>query len=162
MSHASYSYLDPSTLELALDLARRLSEASTTVADLTGGASGRMADKAIAVREWVGPHRDTFELLFENEMSSAGLAESRLEDEADDWARFWAMAMNARNDRLYDEATNAYNIGMSAYRDRLQSYHDAIEEQPDLITMLSAPSPPVAPTRAPLVVAPTAATGYRP
>ena len=97
---------------MALDLARELHRASGDVGTLAhGGAAaaylfggGRSADRQVAVQEWIGPHRDTFDLLFANEMDSARTTETRLVDEAEAWAAFWALAVNARNQRLHDEA----------------------------------------------------------
>lgn len=163
MPHPAYSYLSPTVLEMALQLARELRRAAGDVATLfNGGSGGRVADKAIAVEDWVGPHHDTFVRLFDNESASARTTELRLRHEADDWARFWATATNARNDRLYDEAMDRYDVAMGAYRDALADYREAIEEEPGSVTVLSAPRPPTAPVPPPFVPTPTAADDYSP
>jgi hypothetical protein len=171
MTHPAYSYLTPDMLELALDMARRLHGASMDVSMLANGGygsggsfsgGGRLTDRSVAVREWVGPHRDTFDLLFDNEMASADTTWQRLADEADEWARFWAMATNARNQRLYDEAMQAFNTRMDAYQDLVQERQDALDEDPDA-EVGTLPSPPIAPGRPAMVSVPVrptyAATG---
>ncbi len=119
MTHPSYSHLPPSTIELALQLARELDHAAEAVGRLATGGSGgppgrygggaagggcRAAAKAIAVQHWAGPHRDAFELLFVEEMTAMRSTEERLRNEAEGWAGFWAAATSARNDRLHEEA----------------------------------------------------------
>lgn len=172
MTYPSYSYLTPATLEMALRLARELRRASGEIGRLANGGAaiaynylgtgGRTGDKATAVKDWIGPHHDTFELLFDNEMSSAGTTEDRLAEEADAWAAFWATAINARNARLHDEAVGRYSSAMSAYQTQAQSYSDAVAEDPELANVMYMPSPPMAPTRPPLVTTPTAAGDYQP
>ncbi len=171
MTYPSYSYLTPATIGMALQLARELRQAAADLGRLTSGAAvaynysgggGRVADKAVAVQDWIGPHRDTFESLFDNEMDSARTTGIRLGEEADAWARFWATAINARNDRLHDEALDRYRDNMGTYQSLVQDYHDAVDEDPQMQELLSLPSPPSAPSRPSPVTVPTAASGYQP
>lgn len=169
MSYPSYSYLAPSTLNMALELARVLLAASEDVSTLGFGeasamsmSTGRSGDRLMATREWVGPHRDTFDQLMENELDSARTTRLRLASEADAWSQFWARATNARNNRLHDEAMATFNAGMDRYTEAATAYGEAIETDPEAAIYLSAPSPPVSPTRPPYVTAPTAANNFWP
>ncbi|MEM7324753.1 MAG: hypothetical protein AAF531_16820 [Actinomycetota bacterium] len=169
MSYPAYSYLTPSTLNMALELARVLLAASEDVSTLGFGeanamslGTGRAGDRLVATREWIGPHRDTFEQLMENELDSARTTKLRLATEADAWSRFWARATNARNDRLHDEAMTVFGQSMDTYQERATAYGDKIEQDPEAAIFLTAPSPPTAPTRPPYVAAPTAASNYWP
>lgn len=162
MTYPSYAYLTPDTLEMALDMARRLHAASMDVSQLAKGGygsgysfqgGGRVSDHSTAVRQWVGPHRDTFDLMFTNEMDSADTTWQRLAEEADEWARFWATATNARNERLHDEAMAAYHTRMDAYQDLVEERQAQIEEDPD-VYLGSLPSPPTAPGRPAMVAVP--------
>ncbi|MGH1492746.1 MAG: hypothetical protein ACRBK7_25690 [Acidimicrobiales bacterium] len=170
MTYPSYSYLPETTLAQALHLARELHGASSDISRLAHGASGyglygsagRSGDKSVATANWIGPHRETFESLFENEMQSVRATERALEIEADAWARFWARAINARNDRLYDQAMLSYHDAMMVYRHQSEAYHEASDGDPADQRYLSPPSLPSAPSRRPFVVAPTAASGYQP
>ncbi len=125
MTHPSSSYLPPSTVDLALDLARRLHRAADAIGRLADGGAGgppglygggapgsggRIAARAIAVEHWVGPHRNAFEPMFAEEMASVRTAEQRLRSEAEAWAAFWAAAGNARQDRLHDEAMARHRL----------------------------------------------------
>jgi len=175
MTYPSYSYLPETTLDQALHLARELHGASSNVSRLAHGASGyglygsagRAGDKSVATASWVGPHRETFESLFENEMQSVRATERALENEADAWARFWARAINARNDRLYDQAMISYHDAMMVYRYQSEAYSEASDteasdgDQTDQ-HYLVPPTLPSAPNRRPTVAAPTAASGYQP
>jgi hypothetical protein len=170
MSYPSYSYLTPGVLEMALDLARHLRQAAEDISNLTDGGSvaysyavgGRSGDKAVAVKDWVGPHHDTFEQLFDNELGSAGETRTKLGEEADAWAQFWATATNARNARLYDAALDTYNVRMTAYNDQVDQYQAMVEEDPDNAPNMYIGMPPPAPARAAVVTAPTHATDYQP
>ncbi len=154
MPYPTYSYLDEETMRAALDLARVLQAAAESIGRLTNGGAvggGRRRDKEQVVQDWIGPTRDTFELLFDNERESAAHARQRLTEEADGWAGFWATATNARNDRLYDEAVHRYELTLDDYRRRLSESADAgLSERP-----------PHAPVRSPPVSTPTRGTDYR-
>jgi hypothetical protein len=154
---------------MALELARVLLAASEDVSTLGFGeasamsmSAGRSGDQMMATREWIGPHRDTFDQLMENELDSARTTRLRLESEADAWSQFWARATNARNDRLHDEAMTAFRSSMERYDDQMESYNDAIESDDTSAGYYRPPIPPTSPTRAPYVSAPTAATNYWP
>lgn len=154
---------------MALELARVLLAASEDVSNLAFGeasamsmSAGRAGDRSVATREWVGPHRDTFDQLIENELDSARTTRIRLADEADAWSRFWAMATNARNSRLHDQAMTNFSTGMDTYETNALAYQEAIEEDPEAAIYISAPSPPVRPTRAAYVSPPTASNNYWP
>lgn len=169
MSYPSYSYLSPATLNMALDLARVLRGASEDVSTLAFGESsavglsmGRAGDRIVATRGWVGPHRDTFDRLMDNELDSARTTTLRLAAEADAWARFWARATNARNNRLHDEAMAAFNSDVDSYETASLAYQDAIGTDPEAAVYLRAPIAPVAPSRPPYVTAPTAENNYWP
>lgn len=168
MPHPPYSYLDPSVVVLALDLARELRQAADDVDTLAnggtgpGGTGGRAGDKAIAVREWIGPHRSTFEALFDNETDSARTTVRRLQSEARAWAWFWALATNARNDRIHDEAMGRYEADMRVYRVLAEDYRTAIQTDPATAAVLYPPQPPTAPQRPPPVASPAEATDFRP
>jgi len=85
MPHPPSSYLSPAALEGALQLARDLRDAGEDVQVLSSGArvgaggGGRAGDAATAMRQWIGPHRETFEQLLANEMASAQLNRTRLD-----------------------------------------------------------------------------------
>lgn len=169
MSYPSYSYLTPPTINMALELARVLLAASEDVSRLAFGeasamslGAGRAGDRVVAARQWVGPHRDTFDQLMENEFDSARATRSALAAEADAWSRFWATAMNARNDRLHDEAVTSFNRSMDIYAERAADYRAAIETDPEAAVFLQAPTSPEAPIRPRFLTAPTAATNYQP
>lgn len=168
MPHPSYSYLTPETLEMALDLARSLRHGSQEVTTLAYGGGvgyeggGRTGDKYTAARDWVGPHKDTFELLFNNERDSIAQTLSQMNDEADAWAEFWATAINARNARLHEEAVNRHNAAMGAYRQQAADAWEAANEDPDNPQVVYLPSPPIAPTPKPLVTTPTWGMNYQP
>lgn len=159
------SYLSQAELELALDLARVLHEASEEVRVLSlgaGGSGGRAGDAAMAVRHWIGPHRDTFEQLHADEQASAVTARNRLVEEADAWARFWADATEARQDRLHDEAMSDHRRATTDYQREFDAWNEAIANDPSSSIYLTAPVRPRPPTPPPSVVVPTAAGGYRP
>ncbi len=163
MPYPSYSYLEPELLRSALDMARTLGDAAAMVDRLTfGGAAsgrgdgGRQQAVRTVIGEWIGPARDTFDLLVGNERDAAVVAASRLAEDAEAWARFWATATNARNDRLYDEAVQAYELTM-------------LEYERDLVTNATASSvsgiglrPPGPPVRSPPVYPPTIGANYHP
>ncbi|MEM7272898.1 MAG: hypothetical protein AAF547_07455 [Actinomycetota bacterium] len=168
--YPSYSYLSPATIGMALDLARELHGAAEEVRLLVSGetaaifmgVSGRAGDRVVAIRDWIGPHRDTFDRLMENEFDSARVTTERLIEEAEAWARFWAMAINARNDRLHDEAMTTFDRNQTAYEDRLADYQETIAIDPAAAAHVYPPTAPRAPTRPPPVSVPSAANDYRP
>lgn len=90
MIHPPSSHLPESTRNRVLYLVGQLRKASRTVANNHFGAGGRLDDKATATRRWAGPHRDTFESLFDAEAAAAHATQRDLADEAEAWARFWA------------------------------------------------------------------------
>lgn len=168
--YPSYSYLSPATIGMALGLARELVAAAEQVRLLVSGPSnnmamgtfGRAGDRLVAIRHWVGPHRDTFDQLMQNEMESAQLTTERLQQEADAWARFWATATNARNDRLHDEAMADHRQASADHQVRMTEYENAVIDDTSAMQYLRPPMPPVAPTRPPPVSVPTAESGYQP
>ena len=176
MSHPPASYLTPETVEQALVLARELRAASGEIGQLTGGTpvvavggaaasglgAGRAGDAAIAAREWVGPHRDTFDRMIDDEAASAEAARSALDDEADAWAGFWAEATNARRQRLYEEAMADHRLASDRYEREFTDYAAALATDPAAASYLGAPRRPERPPVPEWVVAPTAASGYRP
>ena len=168
MSHPPASYLSPVALEGALELAHLLRQAAEDVRFLVAGAragaggGGRAGDAARAMRDWIGPHRDTFERLMGAEAESAELTRSRLDEEADAWAAFWAEATNARRQRLHDEAMSDHRRAVQRYEQDLADYRAAIETDPSATIYLSAPHRPVAPSPPSPVPVPTAAGDYRP
>jgi len=168
MPHPPSSYLSPAALEGALQLARDLRDAGEDVQLLSSGArvgaggGGRAGDAAIAMRQWIGPHRDTFEELMANEMASARLTKTRLDEEADAWASFWAEATNARQQRLYEEAMADHRRAVDHYTTAFNAYQDAIEEDPSSTIYLLAPTRPTGPTPPVPVGIPTAAGDYQP
>lgn len=168
MPHPPSSYLSPAVLDGALQLARELRDAGEDVQILSSGArvgaggGGRAGDAAMAMRQWIGPHRDTFEQLIQNEMASAQLTRSRLDEEADAWAQFWAEATNARQQRLYEEAMADHRRAVEHYHREFDAYQEAIGTDPSATIYLSAPPRPVGPTPPTPVSVPTAATGYQP
>lgn len=169
MAHPPSSYLSPAALEGALQLARDLRDAADDIRVLVSGArigagagGGRIGAAAVAMRDWVGPHRDTFEQLLQHEVASAETTQTRLDDEADAWARFWSEATNARQQRQYDEAMSDHRRAMQHYETDVAAYRSAIETDPSATIYLSAPPRPVAPSPPVPVGVPTAATDYRP
>lgn len=168
MSHPPSSYLSPAAIEGALQMARHLREASEDVrvlvsgAPVGGGGGGRVGAAAVAMRNWIGPHRITFEQMIENEVASAETARTRLDDEADAWAQFWADATNARQQRHYDEAMSDHRRAMNRYHQDFAAYQDAIASDPASTIYLPAPRRPIGPTPPVPVSVPTAAGGYRP
>ncbi len=165
MSHPPTSYLSPAQLELALDLARLLREASEEIRVLslgTSGSGGRAGDAALAMRHWIGPHRDTFERLHADEQASAVTARNRLDDEADAWARFWADATDARQQRLHDEAMADHRLAEANYRREFDAWSEAISADPASTIHLATPIRPQPPAAPSPVVVPTAADDYRP
>lgn len=169
VSHLPSSHLHPDTLELALDLARELRAASDQIGRLTvgtntigaGGGGGREAAVAVARRHWIGPHRDTFDRLIGNEMESARAAQRCLDDEADEWAVFWADATNAREQRLHEEAMADHRLAASNYHRELDRYNAATSADPATIGYLAAPRRPTPPSPPTRVSVPTAASNYR-
>lgn len=168
MFYPAYSYLSPGILAMALDLARELRQAESDVSSLSFGASvsvsyvagSRAADRQVAVKDWVGAHRDTFEQLFENEQQSVEATVAALSDEADAWAEFWATATNARADRLYDEAMEDHRTVMWHYQDRVDDYHDAVAEDPDNPPVFHIGLPPSPPSPPQHVTTPVAQNNY--
>ena len=118
MTHPPFSQLSDDTLDRVAYLVEQLRRASTTVSRLAAGGStvaynhlgvgGRLGDKATATRHWIGPHRDTFESLFEGENDAARAAERMLDEEAEAWARFRVMATSAREQRMSSEIQGLY------------------------------------------------------
>ena len=170
MSHPPSSYLTPETLQLALDLARELRAASDEIARLTtgantigaGGGGGREADVAVALRHWIGPHRDRFEQLVANEMESSRAAQRGLDEEADDWAAFWAQATNARRQRLYEGALADHRLALHAYDLEVDRFNEVAAVDPGAIVYLSLPPRPTPPSPPTMVTVPTAASNYQP
>lgn len=169
--YPSYSYLDPGTLELALEMARRLQRAAADVLRLADGGpavaynhlggGGRAAAAAGAVVNWLGPHRNRFELLIADDVEMARAAAGRLSDEADAWARFWATATDARNGRIHDELMAEHAGRLAAYGRELELYHSRAEVDPASAVAMTRPSPPRPPVRPPPVPLPTAHSRYR-
>ncbi len=169
MSYPPSSYLSPTALEGALELARVLRDAAEEIRILTvgtapaaGAGGGRVGDAAMATREWIGPHRETFERLHANELASAQTTRTRLEDEADDWARFWAQATDARQQRQYEEALFDHQRAMDHYHRAYDDWNEAISNDPSTALHLLAPTRPTAPSPPAPVPVPTAASDYRP
>ncbi len=173
MTHPPSSYLSPAALESALDLARLLREASEEIRTLAtggalvggaggGGGGGRAGDAAMAMRQWIGPHRDTFERLHDDEQASAVTARARLDDEADAWAAFWAQATNARLQRQYDEAMADHRRAAEHFHRQSQAHDDAIALDPSTGAYLPAPVRPIPPDPPTPVEVPTADANYRP
>lgn len=168
MPHPPSSYLSPAALEGALQFARELRDAGEDVQTMSsgaragGGGGGRAGDAATVMRQWIGPHRDTFEELMAAEMRSAQLTRTRLDEEADAWAQFWAEATNARQQRLYEEELADHRRAVEHFNTANAAYQDAIEEDPSSVVFLSAPRRPIGPTPPVPVTVPTAAGDYRP
>lgn len=153
-------------LARALDMARALYDAAEEVARLAyGGAavnyysidgSGRSADKAVAVREWIGTTRDHFEdVLYRNEVESVQATERGLRNEADAWAGFWAAETNARNDRAYDIEYESYRQRSAEHQADVNAYEAAMASPEPLPFALPSPgSEPTAPTRPPAAITP--------
>ena len=169
MSYPPSSYLSAAALEGALELARVLRAAAEEIRLLTVGSAraaagvggGRVGDAAAATRSWVGPHRDTFDQLHANELDSAQTTRNRLEDEADEWARFWAEATNARQQRQYEEALFDHQRAMANYHREHDAWSEAIATDPSAAIYLSAPTQPTGPSAPRSVTVPTAESDYR-
>ena len=150
MTYPSYSYLSPSTLDMALQLARVLLKASEDVSTLGFGEAsanslgmGRSGDRFVATREWIGPHRETFDQLMENELDSARITVRRLESEADAWSFFWSRATNARIDRLHDEGMARHDRHMDVYAEQVLAYQEAMAEDENPGYYIGGPTPPM-------------------
>jgi len=87
----------------ALPLARSL----RIQADLIRSRSAirrRVAEAALV--DWAGPHADTFKIAMLDQDDLASRTEQMLRDDADAWAQAWADAMNAENERRYQDAVD--------------------------------------------------------
>ena len=170
MSHPPPSALSPAALEHALDLARVLRAASEEIRLLTlggglvgpGGGGGRAGDAAQAMTHWIGPHRDTFERLHDDEQAAAVSARLRLDAEANAWAAFWAEATNARLERQHAEAMADHRRAVEHHHRERQAYEEALTVDPSTAIHLAPPASPTPPTPPNPVAVPTAASGYRP
>lgn len=174
MSYPPSSYLSPEDVASALEMARELQDGATRLRALIDGigggppsgmggiVGGRAGAVSMATRKWVGPHRDTFLQLIDDEVGSAADAERAMEEEAEAWAAFWADATNARLQRLHDLAMADHRMAMDHFDRALDDYSSTIAENPAAIGYTSAPSRPVPPPPPTLVTTPTAAGGYQP
>jgi hypothetical protein len=113
MPYPPASHLDPAALGAAVELARALRRAAASLDELTSGAEGRNNDATMVIYQWLGPSRQVFDRLIENERHSATAARERLLAEADSWDRFCADATNARNERLLDEARAQHRANLA-------------------------------------------------
>lgn len=162
MSYPPYSYLPPATVDIALDMARELRRASTEVAELSRtGPENRRAAQAHVIETWSGPAQAEFLAKCREEVHSALAVERELANEAEEFARFWATATNARIDRLHQEALDRHHQEMRRYDSNLVAYHQRLEgtvmEQAP-----ARPTAPVPPTRPDVVATPRAENQYRP
>ncbi len=138
-------------LQMALEASRALWNAADRLSRLAFGAGNsgwdysystsgnRSGDKAVAVKDWIGPTRDTFEdQLYHNEAQSAEDSITAMEDEARAWASFWKEAIEARERREHATA-------MESYRDAQDEYQEAVleaQEAGDTLYLGSGPRLP--------------------
>jgi len=92
-------------LAKALELARRSWE---TAKAISTAAQPRRFVKQVAVKDWQGPHRDRFVNVFEIEETTAQTASNQMRTLAAASAQYWMDAINARTNRIYDEAMEAF------------------------------------------------------
>ena len=133
----------PAELQKALDAARALHGGAQRLHNAAFGAAysysseTRAADKGIAVREWIGTTRDTFESdLYKNEVESVNESIREMRNEASAWADFWA---EATEEREYNEAMEQHSVMVSRHE---ESVAKAMEENIDYLGF-----PPPVPTR---------------
>lgn len=138
-------------LQMALQAARELWDAADRLSRLAFGQGSmgwdysystpgnRAGDKAVAVKDWIGPTRDTFEdQLYHNEAQSAEDSITAMQDEARAWAAFWKEAIEARERREHSSA-------MVSHREAVEDHQEAILEAQEAGDTLYLGAGPVAP-----------------
>jgi hypothetical protein len=97
-------------LELAavLDHCRNLVDAADRLAHV-----GRERDRRyeVAVRQWAGPHRQSFDARYRQESADLSTRIWGLRSEADAWAVVWADEVNRINQRRRDAAVDLVSAG---------------------------------------------------
>ncbi len=137
---AVHAYHDPGALESALALARVLWSAAESVGN---SRTGRTSASDTATTMWMGPHKDTFVGLYDDEDQKSIATEAALRAEAAEWASFWQTCTNMRQDRLYNERVSRWHANHTYDPETGVTYSPG--PAPSRPTDASLPSPPAYP-----------------